>query len=288
MAHEKSIAHEGDLALMVSAQNKKYLINLAAGQQLQTHRGVVRHEDLIGKAWGTKVSSHLGSAYLLLQPSPADLLLEIKRNTQIMYPKDVGYALMMMDISPGKTVIEAGSGSGGLGTAIANAIGPEGRLYSYDNREQLQNLARKNIAKVGFTERVIFKVGDIANGFDEREVDAVFLDVPNPYDFLPQVRQALKSGGFFGSILPTVNQVSTLIHALRRNQFAFTEVLEIMLRYYKAVSDRLRPTDRMVAHTGYLIFSRPVLETLGDAAPEGEGTGTEIESGSEPVEDSPA
>ncbi len=104
----------------------------------------------------------------------------------------------------------------------------------------------------------MFKILDIENGFDEIEVDAIFLDLPNPYDYLPQVRQALKSGGFFGTILPTTNQVMKTLVELRRNTFAFTDVCELMLRYYKPEADRLRPTDRMVAHTGYLIFSRKI------------------------------
>jgi tRNA (adenine57-N1/adenine58-N1)-methyltransferase len=100
---------------------------------------------------------------------------------------------------------------------------------------------------------------DIAEGFDERNVDAVFLDLPNPQDYILQAKEALKPGGYFGSILPTTNQVSTLLIALRRSNFAFIEVCEILLRYYKAVADRLRPTDRMIAHTGYLIFARSVV-----------------------------
>jgi len=264
MSDDPSIAQAGDLALMVSAQKKRYLICLTPGHQLQTHRGVLNHDDLISQPWGKRVNSHLGSAYLLLQPSLADLLQETKRNTQIMYPKDVGYLLLSMDITSGKRVLEAGSGSGALTTALAAMVGPTGHIYSYDNREALQNLARKNIAKVGMQERVTFKIGDAGDGFEERNLDAIFLDLPNPYDYLPQVRQALKSGGFFGSILPTTNQVSKLVYSLHREKFSFTDVCEIMLRFYKSSPDRLRPTDRMVAHTGYLIFSRPVIDTLDE------------------------
>ena len=90
-------------------------------------------------------------------------------------------------------------------------------------------------------------------------MDAPLLDVANPYDYIAQVRKALKTGGFFGSIVPTYNQITRLLIALRQNDFSFVDVCEILLRYYKPVPDRLRPTDRMVAHTGYLIFGRPVL-----------------------------
>jgi len=260
MFRNEVLAQAGDTALLVSAQNKRYMLRLKPGDQLQTHRGVLNHSDLIGLPWGSKVFSHLGSSYLLLQPSIADLLIEIRRNTQIMYPKDVGFVLVTLGIGPGKQVLEAGTGSGALTTALAFSVGPTGHVYSYDSRPEMQNLAQKNLERVGLVEQVTFKTRDIIEGFDETNIDALFLDVPNPYDYIAQVRQALKLGGFFGSILPTTNQVSKLLVALHRENFAFVDVCEVMLRYYKAVPERLRPTDRMVAHTGYLIFARSIQE----------------------------
>jgi tRNA (adenine57-N1/adenine58-N1)-methyltransferase len=259
-AMTNSIAQEGDIALLVSAQQKRHIVRLQNGDSLQTHRGIVPHSDLIGQVYGTRVHSHLGSAYLLLQPSLAEIMLEIKRNTQIMYPKDVGYILLSMDIGPGKRVLEAGSGSGSLTTALAFMVGDTGHVYSYDYRIQMQNLAAKNLEKVGLRHRVTFKERDISMGFDETEVDAVYLDVPNPYDYLPMVRKALKSGGFFGSIQPTTNQVSHLIAALKRENFGFIDVCEVLQRFYKIASDRLRPADRMIAHTGFLIFARSIID----------------------------
>ena len=259
-----STAQTGDLALMVSAQKKRYLIRLSPEDQLQTHRGIVKHTDLIGKKWGTRVYSHLGSPYLLLQPSLADIIVETKRNTQILYPKDIGYILLNLDIGPGKRVIEAGSGSGAFTTALAYTVGDTGHVFSYDVRLAAQNLARKNLMKVGLENNVTFKLHDISEGFDETGVDSLFLDLPNPYDYLHIVRTALKSGGFFGCILPTTNQVSKTLLALHQEKFSFIDVCEIMLRYYKASAQRFRPTDRMVAHTGYLIFARPVVDFLDD------------------------
>jgi hypothetical protein len=101
-------------------------------------------------------------------------------------------------------------------------------------------------------------MGNVADGFSETGVDALFYDLPNPFDYIAQARAALKPGGFFGTILPTTNQVVKLLAELRRNHFAFVDVCEIILRFYKAESDRFRPTDRMIAHTGFLIFARPV------------------------------
>jgi tRNA (adenine57-N1/adenine58-N1)-methyltransferase len=255
------VAQPGDLVQLVSPSNKIFIFRLIPGGELQTHRGVISFDDLIGKTWGSEVFSHTGSAYFLLQPSLSDLLKETRRNTQIMYPKDIGYLLVKMGIGPGGKVLEAGTGSGALTTALAWAVGPQGRVFSYEVRPEMQNLARKNLDKLGLLNRVELKLRDIEEGFDEVNVDALFLDVQNAYDFLAQARQALKPGGFFGAILPTTNQVERLLKAFYDHHYAFVEICEIILRFYKPVSERLRPTDRMVAHTGYLCFARPMLLT---------------------------
>lgn len=254
-----TIACEGDLAELVGMGFKHFIITLKSGGALHTHRGIVQHNDLIGKPWGSKVTSHLGNPFFLMQPSLADLIRDTPRITQIMYPKDIGFVLITMGVGPGMHVIEAGTGSGGLTTAFAYAVGETGRVFSYENREEMQRLAKKNIDRLGLSERVEFKLKDISEGFDEHGVDALFLDLPNPYDYMSQVKAGLKPGGFFGTILPTTNQVIRFLPELRRNGFSFIEVLEIILRYFKPESERFRPVDRMVAHTGYLIFARLIL-----------------------------
>lgn len=254
-------AREGELAELVGLRHKHFIIRLHAGTAFQTHRGVIQHDDLIGKPWGSQVFSHMGSPFFLLQPSMSDLIRETKRNTQILYPKEIGYILMHMGIGPGWHVLEAGTGSGALTSAFAFAVGPEGRVTSYEVRPEMQRLALSNLEKLGLADRVEFKLGDAGDGFTETGVDALFYDLPNCYDYMEQARAAIKPGGFFGAILPTTNQVSKLLLTMKQNHFAFLEVCEILLRYYKPEPDRLRPTDRMVAHTGYLVFGRPVLVT---------------------------
>jgi tRNA (adenine57-N1/adenine58-N1)-methyltransferase len=142
----------------------------------------------------------------------------------------------------------------------------EGRLYSYEARPDILSLAQKNLEALGLTGNVEFKLRDIADGFDETDVDALFLDVRQPWLYLSQVTQTLKDSGFFGAILPTTNQVTELVAGLEAQQtFANIEVEEILVRPYKAVPDRLRPADRMVAHTGYLIFARKVSHEVSRA-----------------------
>jgi len=252
-------AREGDLALLVGLRHKHFIIRLIAGAEFQTHRGVLKHDDLIGKPWGSQLYSHNGSPFFLLQPTLGSLLVNTPRNTQILYPKDIGYILVTMGIGPGQHIIEAGTGSGGLLTALAYAVGDKGHVFTYEIKPEIQQLAKKNLDRLELSDRVTFHLGDIEQGFAETGVDSLFLDVQNPHDYIDQVHHSLKPGGFFGSLVPTANQVARLLIELKNKQFAFIDVCEVFLRYYKPEPERLRPTDRMVAHTGYLIFARPVI-----------------------------
>lgn len=253
-----SIARDGDLAQLVGLRHKHFIVPLKTGSKFESHRGILLHDDLIGKTWGTQVFSHIGAPFFLLQPSLGDLLIEMPRTTQILYPKDIGFIFVTMGIGPGQKVMEAGTGSGSMTTALAYAVGPAGRVISYEIKPDVQNLARKNLSRFGFDTRVDFKLRDIQEGFDETDAESFFLDVPNPYDYMNQVRKALIPGGFLCCLLPTMNQVEKTLIALRQANFAFVEVCETLLRFYQAEPNRLRPTDRMVAHTGYLIFARKI------------------------------
>lgn len=255
---EQAYTRAGDLIQLVGLSHKSFIFTLIDGGEFHTHRGVIKHDDLIGKPWGIQIFSHNGSPFFLLQPSLPDILKSTKRATQIMYPKEIGYILIQLGVKPGTRIIEAGTGSGSFTTALSYAIGDSGRIYSYEAKESNQKIAIRSLEKLGLTGNIEFKVRDIREGFDEIGVDAVFLDVANPYDYLKQVKTALKPGGFFASILPTMNQVTSLLTALRRNDFAFIDVCDISQRYYKTEPSRFRPTDRMIAHTGYLIFARSV------------------------------
>lgn len=256
--------YPGDIVLLVGKDHKEYIISVAPEREHQTHRGVLPHNAIIGRRWGETVETHLGYGYQILPPSLEQLVRSIKRATQIIYPKDIGYLLMKMNIGPGTRVVEAGTGSGGLTVALARMVMPHGHVYTYEARSDIQRVAQGNLARLGLTQGVTFTVRDIQTGFNEVGADALFLDVREPWLYLAQTHAALKGGGFFGSILPTTNQVTVLLRHLPRYGFGFIQVEELILRPYKAVPDRLRPFDRIVAHTGYLIFARALLESASD------------------------
>jgi tRNA (adenine57-N1/adenine58-N1)-methyltransferase len=252
------VTTEGQLVQLIGPDGKDFHIRLQPGRRLQTHRGILYHDALIGVPLGSVVVSHTGSSYTLLDPSLEQLLRGIRRSTQIVYPKEIGYILLKMSIRPGVTVVEAGTGSGALTTGFASAVMPTGHVYSYEIRPDMQSLARHNLERMGLEPYVTLKLKDVAEGFDERDADALFLDLPTPWAYLEQAHATLRGGGFLGAILPTTNQVVQLLYALEHSPFTFVEVQEILIRGYKVIPARFRPADRMVGHTGYMIFARAV------------------------------
>jgi tRNA (adenine57-N1/adenine58-N1)-methyltransferase catalytic subunit len=247
----------GDVVLLISPDRKRFVLRLTPGEQLHTHRGIINHDDVLAQQLGSGLLSHTGHRFTVLQPSIDETLMSLRRATQIVYPKEIGYILLKLSITPGRRVIEAGSGSGVLTAALARYVSPDGHIYSYEARPDMINLARANVDRVGLADVVTFHLQSIEVGFEEREVDAVFLDVREPWLYLEQSIVALTDGAFFGAIVPTVNQLVDLVTALtRRATFTDVEIDELMLRQYKPVPERLRPMDRLTAHTGYLVFAR--------------------------------
>lgn len=246
----------GDLIQLIGEKDKAFLVRLSPNTIFQCHLGQIPHSELVGLEWGSQVLTHLQKPFRIFQPSMDDILRSLNRQTQIIYPKDLGYILLSLNILPGIRVIEAGTGSGALTAALAFMVGNEGSVFTYDNRVAHQSIARQNIQLLGLEDRVTFHERDISEGFLEQDANALFLDLQTPQDFISQVRAALIPGGFFGSLIPTTNQVSELITALKKHGFGHIEISEILHRYYKPTATRLRPVDNMTAHTGYLVFAR--------------------------------
>ncbi|HXF62392.1 MAG TPA: tRNA (adenine-N1)-methyltransferase [Caldilineaceae bacterium] len=247
---------ERDLVLLMVAGQKRYLTTLRRGQQLHTHLGIYEHDAIIGQPWGGTVLSSMEQPALVLEPSLTDLMTRLKRGTQIIYPKDAAYLVHRLNLRAGSRVIEAGTGSGGLTMALAWAVAPTGTVYSYEVRPETHQLARRNLERVGLLPYVELFQGSIDQGFKQQGVDALFLDVREPWRHLEAVRQALKPGGFFAGLLPTTNQVSELLAGLDAHGFTDVAVEELLLRAYKPVPERLRPDDTMIGHTGFLVSAR--------------------------------
>lgn len=249
-----------DLVMLVTAGGKRYLLRLQPGQRFHSHLGTIEHNALLDIPYGITVHSQVGHPLLLLEPSLADRMTRIKRNTQIIYPKDAAMIVQRLNLRAGSHVIEAGTGSGGLTIALAWTVAPSGRVFTYEVREDTFWVARDNLEKMGLLAYVEMYQESILNGFQQTDADALVLDVRTPWIFLDHVHTALRPGGFFAALVPTTNQVGDLLHGLEKAGFADIAVEEFLLRKYKPVPDRLRPHDTMVGHTGFLISARPIID----------------------------
>lgn len=257
----------GDTVLFSARDRQTFIRTLQADQHLQTHFGVIQYNDLVGLPYGTQVQTHLGKGMFVLQPSLDDIILSLHRETQILYPKDMGYLLMKMNLLPGMQVIEAGTGSGALTLLLGLLVGEEGRVYSYERKASNQRLAARHARRFGVAQRIEFIERDIAEGFDQQEAHALFLDVPDPAAYLPQARQALRGGGFLGALVPTVNKMTLLLEQLYHGMWYYLQAEEVLLRGWKTTPSRVRPDDQMVGHTGFLVFARAVQRDVPEEEP---------------------
>ncbi len=246
----------GSLVIIVTPKGKRHLKRVAEGQDWHSGDGILAMQDVASAHYGSEVYTSMGVPLRLYEPTLHDLLKSVKRQTQIIYPKDIAYICMRLGAGEGRTIIEAGSGSGALTLGLSWFSGKTGHVHTYEAREEFHKLVKKNLAHAGVGENVTLHHRDISEGFTITDADALFLDVRTPWDYLEHVQKAVRPGASLAFLLPTVDQVGKLLLGLEKGPYDDVEVCELLLRRWKPIADRLRPEDRMVAHTGFLIFAR--------------------------------
>lgn len=246
----------GSLVIYMTPKGKRYVKRLTEGEPWHSHEGVLEAETVAAADFGDTVTTSLGNPIQIMEATLADRLRGVKRLTQIIYPKDIAYICMRLGAGPGRTIVEAGCGSGALTCGLSWFCGPTGRVISHDAREEFAKLARRNLEWAGLGDNVEINVRDVAEGFCAENADALFLDVRTPWEYLDQAVAAARPGAMFAFLLPTVIQVGELLKGLEKGPFGDIEVQELLLRGWKPLADRLRPADRMIAHTGFLVFCR--------------------------------
>jgi tRNA (adenine57-N1/adenine58-N1)-methyltransferase catalytic subunit len=255
----------GERVLLIDPRDRRYLVTLGTGKQFHSHLGIIDHDDLIGSPEGARVRTSGGSRMLALRPTLAEYTLKMKRGAQVIYPKDVGLILVYADIYPGATVLEAGTGSGSLTLALARAVGPEGRVISYEVREDHHERAVENVTtwyegRGGKPDNIELRLGDIFEGIPEAGLERMVLDLPEPWRAVGPTTASLASGGLFCCYLPTVPQVSQTVETMRRSGFGFIDTFEGLVRTWNIDGQSVRPDHRMVAHTGFIITGRKLAD----------------------------
>ncbi len=254
----------GERALLIDAKNRRYLVRLETGGRFQTHAGILEHDDVIGAPPGVEVlarrpggEQESGRVFLALRPTLADHIVKMPRGAQVIYPKDLGAILVSADLYPGARVLEAGVGSGALSLAALRA----GCVVTgYELRSDFAARARANVRAL-LGEEVPYRVEerDVYEGIDERGLDRILLDLPEPWRVLHGAAQALEPGGILLAYLPTINQTAELRGALGASGFALAETVEVLHRHWHIEGRSVRPEHRMVAHTGFITTARRVL-----------------------------
>jgi tRNA (adenine57-N1/adenine58-N1)-methyltransferase len=247
---------EGDFVLISASATKKWMVKVEKGKEFHTHRGSISLNDLIGMEFGSSYTNNKDATFYLWKPIPYDYTDAISHSTQIIYQTDIAQIIYSAGICSGVRVIEAGTGSGGLTAALARYVMPNGKVYSYDIKKQHQDVALKNLTKLGLIDLVEFKTRDAQEGFDETEVDAVILDLPQPWDIIDAANKALMGGGRLVIFVPTYMQVDQSIEKLVESNFYQIEAFEIIRRDLTTKIGAIRPTTRMVGFTAFLIVAR--------------------------------
>jgi tRNA (adenine57-N1/adenine58-N1)-methyltransferase catalytic subunit len=249
----------GERVQLSDPKGRLHTVTLAPGKQFHTHRGAIEHDALIGAPEGSVVASTSGTQYLALRPLLADFVLSMPRGAAVIYPKDAAQIITMGDICPGATVLEAGAGSGSLTCALLRAVGPSGRVISYEVRDDHADVAVRNVETFfgDVPANWTLHRGDVADHPAGEQVDRAVLDMLSPWEVLAPVAAALRPGGVLIGYVATSTQLSRLVEALRAAG-CFTEPAgwETFVRGWHVVGLAVRPEHRMIGHTAFLVSTR--------------------------------
>lgn len=245
----------GDPVILVDAEGRRYLVRASSGMQRIQGLGALDTANLAGLAWGARLEQ-VGKSLTVLRPSTPDLLAALPRKAQVILPKDAARILLECDVHAGSVVVEAGIGSAHLTAALARACRPGGKVVTYELREDFAAWGRANLEASGLLDVVEVKVADVRGGIAERDVDAVVLDMPDPWLAIPAAWEALRVGGCFASYSPLVSQVEETHRALAKQGFREVRTLELLERAWVVGERGARPDFDMLGHTGFLTFAR--------------------------------
>ncbi|MEI5582355.1 MULTISPECIES: tRNA (adenine-N1)-methyltransferase [unclassified Agromyces] len=253
----------GDRVQLTGPKGRLHTITLEPGKLFHSHKGAIAHDDLIGLPDGSVVANQVGVEYLALRPLLSDFVMSMPRGAAIVYPKDAAQILAQADVFPGATVVEAGVGSGALSLWLLRAIGPQGRLMSFERREEFADVARGNVATFHGEDPANWSItlGDLAEALpgqaSEASVDRVVLDMLAPWECIDAVSTALKPGGVLLCYIATVTQLSRVAEAIRATgRYTEPQASETMVRGWHVQGLAVRPDHRMIAHTGFLLTAR--------------------------------
>ncbi|WP_299448060.1 tRNA (adenine-N1)-methyltransferase [uncultured Phycicoccus sp.] len=254
---------EGDRVQLTDPKGRLHTITLAAGKQFHTHRGHLSHDDLIGAPDGSTLTNTAGVEYLALRPLLADWVMSMPRGAAVVYPKDAGQIVMMADVFPGATVVEAGVGSGALSMSLLRAVGESGRVHSFERREDFADIARGNAREFFGEDHPAWTVtvGDLVESLpgatEPGTVDRVVLDMLAPWECLDVVADALAPGGVLICYVATATQLSKVAEAMRdHGTFTEPQAWESLVRGWHLEGLAVRPQHRMHGHTGFLVTTR--------------------------------
>ncbi|MEX1177898.1 MAG: tRNA (adenine-N1)-methyltransferase [Nitriliruptor sp.] len=252
---------DGELVVLTDRRGRRYLITLEAGAEWHSHAGLVPHDAVIGAVEGTAVRTNKNMEVVVLRPTREDFVLKMKRGAQVVYPKDQAMILAEADVRPGCTVVEAGAGSGALTLALLAAVGPTGRVVSFERREDHARIARRNVQRFLGELPANWELidGDVVDGLAALDAHRVVLDLLEPWAVVEAVAAALAPGGIVLSYTPTVPQVMRFTETLWADgRFADVRTTESLVRGWDVDGLAVRPRHRMVAHTAFLTTARRV------------------------------